>query len=193
MDGVNFNTSTVWEGNIEAGENYQYLQGYPKGTQLIAEAADLEGIANNSYDFLLSCHSLEHVANPIKALKRWHEILKPGGSVYIIVPNKEVTFDKNRPYTTFEHLVADYKNNIDERDNTHVDEVLKLHSIADDEGVKDYEELEERMKNIFVNRCIHHHVFSLEVMKQALEYCNFKVMLQKTIHSLNLFSVGVKP
>ena len=35
-------------------------------------------------------------------------------------------FDKKRPITSFEHLLDDYKNNMDEDDLTHMDEVIKL-------------------------------------------------------------------
>lgn len=193
IDGVNFNASTVWEGKIEAGETYRYLNGYPKGKQYISEAIELGGIANEQYDFLLSCHSLEHIANPVKALKRWYEVLKPGGKIVVIVPNKEVTFDINRPYTTFQHLLDDYDNNVDETDNTHFIEVIDLHNIEKDPGVSDRGELEKRTADNFHNRCVHHHIFSLATMHQLLEFCGFKVAFQKEIHRLHLFTIAEKP
>ncbi|MCH5717220.1 methyltransferase domain-containing protein [Niabella hibiscisoli] len=150
IDGVNFNASTVWEGEIEAGETYRYLEGYPKGKQYISEASELNDIANNQYDFLLSCHSLEHIANPAKALKRWYEVLKPGGKLVVIVPNKEATFDINRPYTTFQHLVDDYHNQVGETDSTHFEEVINLHSIEKDPGIEGKEELKKERQTIFI-------------------------------------------
>ncbi|MFT3903301.1 MAG: methyltransferase domain-containing protein [Niabella sp.] len=192
IDGVNFSTSTVWEGEIESGNTYLYLDDHKPGKQFIAEAATLEGIPGNSYDFLLSCHSLEHVANPIKALKRWHEVLKPGAWLCLVLPDKEETFDINRPYTRFEHLLDDFNNNIGEDDETHFKEVLDLHSIERDKGVSSYQELEERTKHNMENRCVHHHVFSFEVIKEMLTFCGFDTVLQKKAAPLHLITLAKK-
>lgn len=192
VDGVNFNSNTIWEGDIKAGHTYQYLEGYPRGRQYITEAAELNGIENNYYDFLLSCHCLEHVANPIKALKRWNEVLKPGGSIALVLPNKEHCFDINRPYTGLEHLKEDYEKGTDETDTTHIKEVLSLHEISKDPGIADFEELKTRTLNNFHNRCVHHHVFSFDMIRELLAFCGFEVIFQKEIHKINLFTLGVK-
>lgn len=169
IHGVNFNASTVWEGQIEAGKTYRYMDGYPKNKQYISEAAELKDVSNNQYDFLLSCHSLEHITNPIKALKRWQEVIKPGGKIVIIVPNKEVTFDINHPYTTFQHLPDDYNNGVAETGETHFDEVIHLHNIEKDEGIAGKEALKSRTADNYRNRCVLHHIFSLETIAQLLE------------------------
>ncbi|MGC4231686.1 MAG: methyltransferase domain-containing protein [Niabella sp.] len=192
VDGVNFNSNTVWEGEIKGGYTYQYLKGYPKGRQYIAEAAELNGIENSHYDFLLSCHSLEHIANPIKALKRWNEVLKPGGTIALVLPNKEHCFDINRPYTNFEHLKEDYEKGTDETDTTHFEEILTLHDINKDPGITNFEDFKIRTLNNFHNRCVHHHVFSFNAIRELLEFCNFKVVFQKEIHKINLFTLGIK-
>ncbi len=41
----------------------------------------------NSYNAVIFCHTLEHFANPIAAIARAHELLKPGGVLWIAVPN----------------------------------------------------------------------------------------------------------
>ena len=192
IDGVNFSTNTVWEGNITEGNTYNYLSGYPAGKQYIAEASELTGIENNQYDFLLSSHSLEHIANPLKALKRWNEVLKPGGTLCLILPNKEATFDKERPYTTMDHLVNDLERNVSEHDDTHFDEVIEYHLVSLDHGLKSKEELIVRTKDNYINRCVHHHVFSFETIKQMLAFCGFEVQFQKEIHGINLFTLAVK-
>jgi len=192
IDGVNFNSSTIWEGEIKGGYTYQYLKDQPKGRQYIAEAADLDGVENNKYDFLLSCHSLEHIANPIKALKRWSEVLKPGGTIALVVPNKKYCFDINRPYTSFEHIKKDYEEDTNETDTTHFDDVLSLHDISKDPGVSSFEDLKTRTLDNFRNRCVHHHVFSFDVIRKLLEFCDFKVHFQKEIHGINLFTLGIK-
>jgi radical SAM superfamily enzyme YgiQ (UPF0313 family) len=63
-----------------------------------------------SQDFIVSSHVLEHFTNPIKALVEWDRLLKPGGIIFMIIPHKERTFDKNRERTTLQHLIDDYQN-----------------------------------------------------------------------------------
>jgi predicted SAM-dependent methyltransferase len=191
IDGVNFSNETVWEGNIEEGKNYQYATN-KQGYQHICEASGLENIPSESYDFLLSCHSLEHVANPVKALKNWHRVLKRSGKIILILPDKNYTFDIQRPYTTFEHLLDDFNNDVDEHDDTHFEEILQLHKIEMDSGTNNFEELKSRTKNNFVNRCVHHHVYDLPLLEKLLTHCNFKIIHQQKAAPFHLVIVGEK-
>jgi len=191
VDGVNFSNETVWEGQITEGYNYKYYDD-KKGQQYIGEASELKNVPSGEYDFVLSCHSLEHVANPIKALKEWNRVLKNNGHLALVLPDKEFTFDDKRPYTTFEHLVGDYNSNITEDDRTHFAEVLALHDLKKDTGVTSFHELKERTENNFENRCVHHHVFSLEVIKKMLEYAGFKVIHQQKATPFHLVTFAQK-
>ncbi|MBZ4191097.1 class I SAM-dependent methyltransferase [Niabella beijingensis] len=191
IDGVNFSSNTIWEGQIKEGQTYKYEQNKPAAHQYIDEAAELSSVPNESYDFLLSCHSLEHVANPIKAVKRWNEVLKTKGRLCLVLPDKRYTFDHNRPYTTFEHLLADFGQRITERDDTHFEEVIRLHDLSMDQA-QSKEELIDRIQNNYINRCMHHHVFSFESVTQMLEYCGFKTVLNKEFKPFHLFILAEK-
>src|SRR5215216_66239 len=103
IDGVNFSNETIWEGKIGEGQNFRYFED-KTGHQFIDEASELKNISSQKYDFVLSSHSLEHVANPVKALKRWNDVLKDGGQLVLILPDKEHTFDVHRSYTSFQHF-----------------------------------------------------------------------------------------
>ena len=46
----------------------------------------IENIPKNSFDFLLSSHSLEHSPTPAEDLKNFHRYLKPGGKLILILP-----------------------------------------------------------------------------------------------------------
>jgi len=191
VDGVNFSNETVWEGKLNEGDNYTYFPS-KTGHQYIAEASDLSQVATSSYDFVLSCHSLEHVANPIKALKDWHRVLKSKGTLVLVLPDKEFTFDIKRPYTKLQHLITDYQNNTDEHDTTHFEEVIQLHDLSSDTGVASKQELETRTLNNFANRCVHHHVFSLELVKELLDYCGFTIIYQQKGEPFHLITVAKK-
>lgn len=59
-------------------------------------------------DFVLSSHVLEHMPDTIRALGEWDRVVRPGGTVFMIVPHRERTFDRPRPRTELEHHLADY-------------------------------------------------------------------------------------
>ena len=191
IDGVNFSTETVWEGKIEEGRSYRYGNG-KTGYQFISEASELENVKNNSYDFLLSCHSLEHIANPLKALKRWSEVLKTSGTIVLVLPDKNHTFDINRPYTTFEHLLQDYQNNVSETDSTHFEEVIKLHESGKDPNPQIPGEFTKRVESNYAIRSVHHHVFNLDLLEKMLLYCNFKMIHKQKAPPFHLVVVAEK-
>jgi predicted SAM-dependent methyltransferase len=173
IDGVNFSNQTVWENNIQAGETYKY-ETNKVGYQYILEASNLSSIPDNQYDFILSSHSLEHCANPLKALIEWQRVLRKGGVILVAVPDKRVTFDWRRNTTDFEHIIMDYEAKVEENDQTHVEEIMRLHDLSKDPGVKSYEYFLERSLKNYENRCLHHHVFSIELLKQMFIYIKMK-------------------
>ena len=58
---------------------------------------------DNSLDYIVSCHLLEHVADTKKVLKEWWRVLREGGTVGLSVPHG--TNDSSAVYT-IEHLSA---------------------------------------------------------------------------------------
>jgi SAM-dependent methyltransferase len=64
---------------------------------------------SSSVDFVISSHVLEHFPDPIKALKEWWRVIRPGGYIFAIVPHKERTFDKERPRTALAELIQRHK------------------------------------------------------------------------------------
>jgi SAM-dependent methyltransferase len=66
-------------------------------------------VPDESQDFVVSSHVLEHFPNPIGAMVEWNRVLKPGGVIFMIVPHKERTFDREFPRTPLEHLIHDYE------------------------------------------------------------------------------------
>jgi SAM-dependent methyltransferase len=52
------------------------------------------------FDFVVASHVIEHIANPVGWLGQLAEILRPGGIVSLIVPDKRYCFDARRQVTT---------------------------------------------------------------------------------------------
>ncbi len=54
------------------------------------DAQYLNGIRDNSFDFVYSSHCLEHMQDPNLALTHWLRVLKPGGFLIISVPDEDM-------------------------------------------------------------------------------------------------------
>lgn len=175
LDGCNFSSKTMWEGSIREGENYNYFEN-KKGFQYICEASNLDTIPDEKYDFLIASHCLEHCANTLKTVKEWLRVVKKGGAILLILPDKRVTFDQNRPVTIFEHLLDDLKKDVDETDLTHLDEILELHDLSRDLAAGTEGQFKERSLSNYQNRCLHHHVFDFELLRKIYKYNNVKVI-----------------
>lgn len=53
-------------------------------------AEHLADIPDNSYDFIVSSHCLEHMQSPEIALSNWIRVTKPGGHLVITIPDWEM-------------------------------------------------------------------------------------------------------
>ena len=110
LDNVNFSYSTVWEGVLSVENPFIFENKH--GKQIISEGSSLKQIKDETYEFILSCNNLEHLANPILAILEWKRILTKDGILLIILPNKKANFDHKRKKTSIEHLIEDYINKI---------------------------------------------------------------------------------
>lgn len=54
------------------------------------DAQSLEGIEDESYDFVHSSHCLEHLEDPAAGLANWFRALRPGGHLIVTVPDEDL-------------------------------------------------------------------------------------------------------
>ena len=54
------------------------------------DAQFMEGVEDESYDFIHSSHCLEHLNEPSEGLANWFRILKPEGHMIITVPDEDM-------------------------------------------------------------------------------------------------------
>jgi predicted SAM-dependent methyltransferase len=80
---------------------------------IIDDGEKLLTINNDSMDFIIANHMLEHCMNPIQTIQNFLSKLKPSGIIYIGIPDKRFSFDKERSLTSFNHLLDDYNNKND--------------------------------------------------------------------------------
>nr|WP_242689179.1 class I SAM-dependent methyltransferase [Pedobacter sp. SYSU D00535] len=190
VDNCNFRDTTLWEKDFKGAEYRHSARKY--GVRYIAEGTALP-VEDEKYDFVLSSHCIEHIANPLNALEEWKRILKPGGFVVLVFPDKNFTFDHRRAYTSFEHLLTDYNLGTSEHDLSHLSEILKLHDLRlDPDAGLDFNSFKERSEKNTVNRALHHHVFSQEVMRQCFSCFDLDVVCQEFVPPFHQIIIGKK-
>jgi glycosyltransferase involved in cell wall biosynthesis/SAM-dependent methyltransferase len=78
----------------------------------IVAPGDKLPVEDNSVDFIVSSHAIEHFPDPIKTLKEWYRVVRPGGFLYIVAPHKERTFDRDRERTPLAELIKRHETGV---------------------------------------------------------------------------------
>lgn len=124
----------------------------------------LATITDCSQDFVIANHFIEHCENPLLALDNMFRVLKPGGCLYLTVPDKRHTFDVGRPSTTQEHLLADFNAGVELSRADHYREWV-LYVAKEVEGASFDREVERLMA---MNYSIHFHSWTQREMLEML-------------------------
>lgn len=163
-----------------------YEYGSKQGKQFNIDCANINDIMKLSkYDFIVTSHVVEHIANPIKAIKNWKNILKNDGYILSIIPDYRCCFDRQRPRTMIEHLINDYNNDVQEDDKTHIEEQKKLH----DWSMGGHPRFYELCDNNFETRVIHHHTFDIDLVNEMFSYCGYTNIICYKHDDLNIINL----
>jgi predicted SAM-dependent methyltransferase len=134
------------------------------------DAETLATIPDNSQDFVIANHVIEHMANPIGALLAWQRVLKSGGLLFLAAPDKHSTFDKEREITDISHLIEDYNYPSKDRDYQAFLDFSKYVSCRTFK-VRPEEEYEQLAQELFdKNYSIHYHVWDFRSFNNFLSY-----------------------
>jgi glycosyltransferase involved in cell wall biosynthesis/2-polyprenyl-3-methyl-5-hydroxy-6-metoxy-1,4-benzoquinol methylase len=132
---------------------------------MITGLCQMEGISNESVDFVIACHVLEHTANPLLALRTAYLRLKPGGQLVLVIPDKRYTFDRQRELTPLEHLILDYESPSPDRDRQHWQEwYTKAFPVSPEQIDGSIASALERDADI------HYHTWTYESFTEMVEY-----------------------
>jgi len=87
------------------------LQGLPiRAPDVLDDAETLASFEDGSQDFVLAFSVMEHVQSPLSMILACTRVLRPGGVFIFTVPDKRFYGpDRERPLTSFEHLVRDHE------------------------------------------------------------------------------------
>jgi predicted SAM-dependent methyltransferase len=146
-------------------------------TDIIDNGEELTTIGDDTQDFVIANHFIEHCQNPIRTLQNHFRVLKPGGVLYLAVPDKRFTFDVDRPCTTIEHIMRDFAEGPAWSKRQHFEEWTRL--VNKRQGADAETEIEHLLD---IDYSIHFHVW------RAAELVEFVVAAQRFVRfDLELF------
>jgi len=181
----------MW-GDIVDGGQHKEMGG--SGKTFIRDGSTLVGIPNNSYDFAMGSHYLEHLINPLQALYSLSRVLKQGGVIILILPQKEHCFDDKRNRGSMEDMVFRFLHNISESDMNfaHVEQATLQSNLARDLPAKNYGYFIGRSMQNNELRGIHQFVYDLELLGKLLNIMGFDQVFSGVQSGLHQYVVGRK-
>jgi SAM-dependent methyltransferase len=179
LDTLDYSERTLWSEDLRSGAEVRQ--------RLIGEARRLPEVKDDTYDALLASHVLEHLADPLGALKEWQRVVRPGGHVLLVMPHREGTFDHRRPVTSLEHLRTDAQRETGEDDLTHLPEILELHDLDRDPGAPNATVFEQRCRNNPSSRAMHHHVFDTHSVAEVCRAAGLRIVAMRPARPFNIF------
>jgi ubiquinone/menaquinone biosynthesis C-methylase UbiE len=131
---------------------------------IVSDGERLDGIDDATQDFVIANHFIEHCQDPIGALLNMFRVLRPGGVLYLAIPDKRCSFDADRPVTSFDHLLKDYQEGPAWSRRQHFEEWTRLvNKITDDAEAE-----REIADNMAKDYSIHYHVWTQAEMLELI-------------------------
>lgn len=119
----------------ELEEHYPRSRGNAVAVDIVDDGERLDCIEDESADFLVANHMLEHTRDPLATVENHLRVLREDGVLFYALPDKRSTFDHTRPLTSVEHLVRDYREGPSEYE--HYEEWARHVMGAEEDRVRD--------------------------------------------------------
>lgn len=124
---------------------------------IIDDGETLVTIGDESLNFVIANHFIEHCQDPVKALKNMLRVLRYGGILFLTVPEQRATADFERPATPIDHVLRDHHEGPEWSRQGHFAEFVRLFAFMKKEG----EEAERWTEHLMaLDYSIHYHVWS---------------------------------
>ncbi|MEA2757319.1 MAG: hypothetical protein QOJ54_3608 [Aliidongia sp.] len=132
---------------------------------LVSDLETMHGIAPDSQDFIIANHVMEHVEDPLKALRSVSRVLRTNGIAYLALPDKRFTFDKGRAITPLDHVLRDHTEGPDWSLAGHYDEWVRVvDGLTGDSHAQKISVMIKERSNI------HFHVWDFSAMLELFSY-----------------------
>jgi SAM-dependent methyltransferase len=104
-------------------DRFAEYAGEPTLADYYGDTCDLP-FYNSSVDYVATSHVIEHAANPLSALAEWFRVIRHEGLIYMVIPDRQKTFDHPRPLSEPSHILEDFRNRVTQADGTHIDDFV---------------------------------------------------------------------
>ncbi len=143
---------------------------------VVDDGERLSTVAEESQDFIIANHFLEHCQDPIGTIETHLGKLKPGGVLFYAVPDKRFTFDFRRPVTPLEHMIADREEGPERSLTGHYEEWSRLvtgqQSSGDAEQGASEEWVAAHVRHLEeIDYSIHFHVWTQAEFLRLILHC----------------------
>ena len=138
---------------------------------VIDDGERLESFTQESVDFIIANHFLEHCEDPIRTIETHFGKLRPGGVLFYAVPDKRYTFDFRRPRTSLRHVIGDYEDGGQSSRSEHYLEWARLNYPEGGEPLDEPAARQHAAGLEATSYSIHFHVWTQADLLQLVLYC----------------------
>lgn len=153
-------------------QHYPELDGVPLvSVDILDDGETLATIPDHSQDFVIANHLIEHCRDPIKAVMNMLRVLKKNGILYLSIPDKRYTFDRDRPITTMDHIIKDFDEGPDWSRKPAFEEYVKYV-----DKVSDEDEAKKKVTHYMaIDYSIHYHAWTEIEMLELIMFLKRKL------------------
>lgn len=147
--------------------------------EIVDDGETLASQPDCSADFIVANHFIEHTEDPIRTISNHLRVLRPGGVLFMGVPDRTRTFDRRRPGTSLEHLLADHREGPGRSRRGHLEEWAGLVDGVPPAEVQERVAVLERD-----NYSIHFHAWTADEFRAMLEHLRTQMAMPFTIEEI---------
>jgi SAM-dependent methyltransferase len=163
---------------VDRRSNAELRESYPElrhcnlvDVDIVENGEMLPSFQSGSQDFIIANHFLEHCQDPIRTIKNFLRVLRPGGIIYMAIPDMRHTFDRDRSRTSLAHIIADHVSGPEISREQHFREWVTL---VEPHFGRKYagDSIEARVRELMGrDYSIHFHTFIPDDVHALIRYC----------------------
>jgi SAM-dependent methyltransferase len=140
---------------------------------IIDDGERLATLKDASQDFVIANHFVEHCQDPILAIANMLRVLRTGRVLYLAIPDKRFSPDRDRPITPNEHLLKDHREGPAWSKRQHFEEWVRLWTY---ETAKTDDQVRQRINFLMsTDYSIHYHVWT------SITFMGFLLLLKEQL------------
>lgn len=156
------------------------------------DAQTMAGIPEDSLDFVISAHVIEHLYDPLGAIAASIERLRVNGNFLLVVPEMSETWDRRRPPTTLAHIKGDWLDGgLGTKLQAYVEHVRYVHPEITGQVIPELEVEREACVIMAAGMDVHVHAWRMQDFRELLDYAasplGFRITASTSCLNENIF------